>query len=69
MEEFAMDSRENDRDDRQRALDREAERYRQATEHALGQLDWCIDYLYRLHKVEIAKSLSRNRARILERIG
>lgn len=63
-----MDSHENDRDDRQRALDREAERYRQATEHALGQLDWCIDYLYSLRKVEIARSLSRNRAQIVARL-
>jgi hypothetical protein len=64
---FAVDSPEND-DDRRRALDREAEKYRQATEHALGQLEWCIDYLYKLRKVEIARTLSRNRAEIMARI-
>ena len=28
------------------ARDDETERYRQAAEKALQQLDWCIDYLY-----------------------
>ena len=28
----------------------ERDRYRKAAEEALQQLDWCIDYLHRIHK-------------------
>jgi hypothetical protein len=62
-----MTSRESD--DGDRALDRESERYRRAAIEALSQLEWCIDYLYGLRKAEIARTLSRNRTRILERAG
>jgi hypothetical protein len=62
-----MTSRESEDDDR--ALDRESERYRRAAMEALGQLDWCIDYLYGLRKTDIARTLSRNRTRIIERAG
>ncbi len=51
-----------------RDLDREIERYRQAVELALDQLEWCIDYLYRVRKPEIARALSRNRSQIMKRI-
>jgi hypothetical protein len=62
-----MSSRESDDEDRE--LDRERERYRRAALEALGQLDWCIDYLYGLRKTDIARTLSRNRTRIIERAG
>jgi hypothetical protein len=62
-----MTSRESEDEDRE--LDRESERYRRAALEALGQLDWCIDYLYGLRKTDIARTLSRNRARIIERAG
>jgi hypothetical protein len=52
-----------------RELDRESERYRRAALEALGQLEWCIDYLHGLRKSEIARALSRNRRRIIERAG
>jgi hypothetical protein len=39
----------------------DAERYREAAENALQQLDWCIGYLHRIHKVGISKTLARNR--------
>jgi hypothetical protein len=39
------------------------------SEDELGQLDWCIDYLYGLRKAEIARTISRNRTRIIERAG
>jgi hypothetical protein len=39
-----MDQREANKDDRNREL----ERYREAATHALDQLQWCIDYLYRV---------------------
>lgn len=35
--------------------------YRRAAEAALGQLEWCIDYLHRIRKDTVARRLSRNR--------
>lgn len=40
------------------------ERYRQAAEDALQQLDWCIGYLHGIHKVSISRALARNRSHI-----
>jgi hypothetical protein len=42
----------------------EAQRYREAAEQTLGQLDWVIAYLYKIKKPEIAKALLRNRQHI-----
>jgi hypothetical protein len=53
---------------RDRDLDREIERYREAATVALDQLEWAIEYLYRARKVEIARALARNRKQILERM-
>ena len=47
-----------------RELEQEVERYRQASEDALQQLDWCIGYMHGCGKRGIARSLSRNRAYI-----
>jgi hypothetical protein len=44
--------------------EREADRYRQAADDALQQLDWAIGYLHGIHKVEISKALARNRSYI-----
>ena len=52
-----------DSDDRQDKT-REAERYRQAAEDALQQLDWCIGYLHGIRKVEVSRALAKNRAQI-----
>jgi hypothetical protein len=51
---------DDDRDDREHDL----ERYRQAAEDALQQLDWCIGYLHGIKKVGISRALARNRAHI-----
>jgi hypothetical protein len=40
----------------------ELERYRQAAEDALQQLDWCIGYLHGIRKIAISRALARNRA-------
>jgi hypothetical protein len=40
------------------------ERYRQAAEDALGQLDWCIGYLHGIRKERISAQLARNRTYI-----
>jgi hypothetical protein len=42
----------------------DAERYRQAAEDALQQLDWCIGYLHGIRKVAISRALSKNRSYI-----
>lgn len=42
----------------------QAERYRQAAEDALGQLDWCIGYLHGIHKERISQALAKNRTHI-----
>jgi len=42
----------------------EADRYRQAAEDALQQLDWTIGYLHGIHKTDISKSLAKNRSYI-----
>jgi hypothetical protein len=42
----------------------ETERYRQAAEDALQQLDWCIGYLHGIRKTEISTQLAKNRTHI-----
>ena len=43
---------------------KELERYRQAAEDALQQLDWCIGYLHGIRKTDISRALARNRSQI-----
>jgi hypothetical protein len=50
------------RDDGDRNND--VERYRQAAEDALQQLDWCIGYLHGIRKVDISRALAKNRSHI-----
>ncbi len=49
-----------DDDDR----DELADRYKQAAEDALQQLDWCIGYLHGIRKVDISRALAKNRSYI-----
>jgi hypothetical protein len=42
----------------------QTERYRQAAEDALGQLDWCVGYLHGIRKERISAQLAKNRAHI-----
>jgi hypothetical protein len=44
--------------------EQEADRYRKAAEDALQQLDWVIGYLHGIRKVEISRSLAKNRSHI-----
>lgn len=39
----------------------ETDRYRQAAEDALQQIDWCIGYLHGIRKTRISQQLARNR--------
>jgi hypothetical protein len=43
---------------------REVERYRQAAEDALQQLDWCIGYLHGIRKLDVSRALAKNRSYI-----
>jgi hypothetical protein len=53
-------------DDGQRDSDNreEVERYRQAAEDALQQLDWCIGYLHGIRKLDVSRALAKNRSYI-----
>lgn len=48
--------------------DDELERYRQAAEDALQQLDWCIGYLHGIRKNSEAKVLASNRKTIRQNL-
>jgi hypothetical protein len=50
------------RDDDDDARSEEATRYRLAAEEAVGQLDWVVNYLYRIRKDSIARVLDKNRS-------
>jgi hypothetical protein len=43
-----------------------AARYRQAADQAVEMLDWTISYFHRIRKHDIARSLQRNRSRIVK---
>jgi hypothetical protein len=57
---------DDDRRDRDRDQDRDGdvERYRQAAEDALQQLDWCIGYLHGIRKLDVSRALAKNRSYI-----
>jgi hypothetical protein len=50
------------------AREHESARYQQAAHLALDQLDWCINYLRRIHMTTIANQLARNRSAIRRRL-
>jgi hypothetical protein len=61
-----MDSADNG--NAQREVDREIERYREASVSALDQLEWVVGYLNKINKPQIARALDRNRKQILKRV-
>jgi hypothetical protein len=54
------DDEQKDSDNREE----EVERYRQAAEDALQQLDWCIGYLHGIRKLDVSRALAKNRSYI-----
>jgi hypothetical protein len=64
-----MNSRGTNGSGRQHELDLEIERYREAVVSALGQLEWIVGYLHKIHKPAIALALDRNRKQIVEEVG
>ena len=61
-------ARETDRTDSSQTRQVDAERYREAAEATLEQLDWCIGYLHRIRKSALAEALARNRSEIRSRL-
>jgi hypothetical protein len=56
------------RNDRKSPKQDETDRYRQAAEDALQQLDWTIGYLHGIRKTDISKALAKNRSYIRKRL-
>ena len=46
----------------------ETDRYRRAAEETLDQLDWCVNYLHRIRKPQIAEVIAKNRSTIRRRM-
>jgi hypothetical protein len=46
----------------------DVDRYRQAAEDALQQLDWAIGYLHGIRKTDISNALAKNRSHIRRRL-
>ena len=63
-----MGSRNGSGDRRLRDLDEEIERYQEAADSALVQLEWIVGYLHKIRKSGIARALDRNRRQIIEEI-
>jgi hypothetical protein len=42
----------------------ETARYRRAAEEGLHQLDWCVNFLYRMRKDRIAQVIEKNSSQI-----
>lgn len=49
--------------------DEETARYRRAAEETLDQLDWCVEYLYRIREPRLARALGKNRSEIRRRMS
>jgi hypothetical protein len=56
------------RNDSKGSKQEETDRYRQAAEDALQQLDWTIGYLHGIHKTDISRALAKNRSYIRQRL-
>ena len=50
------------------ADDDEAARYREAARLTLEQVDWCVNYLYRIRKTKIARAIAANSSAIAQRL-
>lgn len=48
--------------------DEETARYRRAAQLALGELEWCVEYLQKIRKHRLALQLAKNHAEISRRL-
>jgi hypothetical protein len=51
-----------------RSRTEEIERYRRAAEETLDQLDWCVNYLYKIRKDQVARAIEMSRKQIRRRM-
>jgi len=58
------DAKRGEKSEEHESKQDEADRYKQAAEDALQQLDWTIGYLHGIHKTGISKALAKNRSYI-----
>jgi hypothetical protein len=58
----------SDQTDDDRPSQAEVERYREAAEDLMQQLDWTIGYLHGIRKTEISSVLAKNRTHIRKRL-
>ena len=61
---MALKNSKGGRQDPNESKQDEVDRYRQAAEDALQQLDWTIGYLHGIRKTEISSALAKNRSYI-----
>jgi hypothetical protein len=57
-----------DDEDARRSED-EIARYRVAAEETLEQLEWCVRYLHRIRKTEVAEAINKNRRQIRKQMS
>jgi hypothetical protein len=50
------------------ALGDESARHREAARAALGQIDWCVEYLRRIRKTSISRQREKNKTAIRPRM-
>ena len=65
---MALKSAKQGTQDKNESKQDETDRYRQAAEDALQQLDWAIGYLHGIRKTEISKALAKNRSYIRKKL-
>jgi hypothetical protein len=65
---MAQGSNATTKQNRSNSQQDETDRYKQAAEDALQQLDWAIGYLHGIRKVEISRALAKNRSFIRQRL-
>ena len=53
-----------EKDDDARQREEETARYRRAAEETLEQLEWCVNYLHRTRRSQIAEVIDKNRRHI-----
>ena len=61
-------ARNSKNDEAGRDASGDVDRYRQAAEDALQQLDWAIGYLHGIRKTDISRALAKNRSFIRRRL-
>jgi hypothetical protein len=65
---MARNQNKNGNNDSNQDASGDVDRYRQAAEDALQQLDWAIGYLHGIHKTGVSRALAQNRSFIRKRL-